>query len=162
VNGELHAAAALPSAKGTAVCADSRADLGVVAKIIISAPAGNRTPGDEIIAVLARCVGLHMIPSGFPFVTCNPICRSTWTLDYRHRKSSVSHSEARTSAKCKNFLFPQANVCEALISETNLESNLLFWSLFIVLSKSFRTGRMERELQMVQLSDTRCSYIAIL
>jgi hypothetical protein len=29
-------------------------------------------------------------------------------------------------------------------------------------SKSFRTGRLERELQMVQLSDTRCSCIAIL
>jgi hypothetical protein len=29
-------------------------------------------------------------------------------------------------------------------------------------SKSFRTGRLERELQMVQLSTTRCSYIAIL
>jgi hypothetical protein len=29
-------------------------------------------------------------------------------------------------------------------------------------SKSFRTGHLERELQMVQLSATRCSYIAIL
>jgi hypothetical protein len=29
-------------------------------------------------------------------------------------------------------------------------------------SKSFRTGRLERELQMLQLSATRCSYIAIL
>jgi hypothetical protein len=29
-------------------------------------------------------------------------------------------------------------------------------------SKSFRTDRLERELQMVQLSATRCSYIAIL
>jgi methylphosphotriester-DNA--protein-cysteine methyltransferase len=28
--------------------------------------------------------------------------------------------------------------------------------------KSFRTGRLERELQMAQLSTTRCSYIAIL
>jgi len=27
---------------------------------------------------------------------------------------------------------------------------------------SFRTGRLERELQTVQLSATRCSYIAIL
>jgi hypothetical protein len=30
------------------------------------------------------------------------------------------------------------------------------------ISKSFRTGRLERELQMIQLSATRCSYIAIL
>jgi len=29
-------------------------------------------------------------------------------------------------------------------------------------AKSFRTGRLERELQMVQLPATRCSYIAIL
>jgi hypothetical protein len=29
-------------------------------------------------------------------------------------------------------------------------------------SKSFRTGRLERELQMVQFSATCCSYIAIL
>jgi hypothetical protein len=29
-------------------------------------------------------------------------------------------------------------------------------------SKSFRTDRLERELQMVQLSATRCSCIAIL
>jgi hypothetical protein len=29
-------------------------------------------------------------------------------------------------------------------------------------SESFRTGRLERELQMVQLSATRCSCIAIL
>jgi hypothetical protein len=29
-------------------------------------------------------------------------------------------------------------------------------------SKSFRTGRLERELQMVQLSATRCSCIALL
>jgi hypothetical protein len=29
-------------------------------------------------------------------------------------------------------------------------------------SKSFRTGRLERELQMVKLSATKCSYIVIL
>jgi hypothetical protein len=29
-------------------------------------------------------------------------------------------------------------------------------------SISFRTGRLERELQMVQISATRCSFIAIL
>jgi len=29
-------------------------------------------------------------------------------------------------------------------------------------SKSFRTGRLERELQMVRLSATKCSCIAIL
>jgi hypothetical protein len=34
--------------------------------------------------------------------------------------------------------------------------------LYKSVSKSFRTGRLERELQMVQLSATRCSCIAIL
>jgi hypothetical protein len=34
--------------------------------------------------------------------------------------------------------------------------------LYEVVSKSFRTGRPERELQMVQLSAIRCSCIAVL
>jgi hypothetical protein len=34
--------------------------------------------------------------------------------------------------------------------------------LYDGVSKSFRTARLERELQMVQLSATRCNYIAIL
>jgi hypothetical protein len=38
---------------------------------------------------------------------------------------------------------------------------LLMRGLYDGVSKSFRTGRLERELQMVQLSATRCS-IAIL
>jgi hypothetical protein len=38
------------------------------------------------------------------------------------------------------------------------------WQEYIYngVTKSFRTGRLERELQMVQLSATRCSCIAIL
>jgi hypothetical protein len=36
------------------------------------------------------------------------------------------------------------------------------YDLYEDVSKSFRTGRLERELQMVQLSATRCSCIAIL
>jgi len=35
-------------------------------------------------------------------------------------------------------------------------------SIYEGVSKSFRTGRLERELQMVQLPTTRCSCIAIL
>jgi hypothetical protein len=37
-----------------------------------------------------------------------------------------------------------------------------YWTLYEVVSKSFRTGRLERQLQMVQLSATMCSCIAIL
>jgi hypothetical protein len=52
-------------------------------------------------------------------------------------------------------------------SETNSFPSLvsaysLMFSSYEVVSKSFRTGRSERELQMVQLSATRCSCIAIL
>jgi hypothetical protein len=36
------------------------------------------------------------------------------------------------------------------------------WTMYEGVSKSSRTGRLERELQMVQLSATRCSRIAIL
>jgi hypothetical protein len=38
----------------------------------------------------------------------------------------------------------------------------LLTSIYEAVSKSFRTGRLERELQMVQLSAIRCSCIAIL
>jgi hypothetical protein len=37
-----------------------------------------------------------------------------------------------------------------------------FFPIYEGVSKSFRTGRLERELQMVKLSATRCSCIAIL
>jgi hypothetical protein len=36
------------------------------------------------------------------------------------------------------------------------------FKLYEGVSKSFRTGRLDRELQMVQLSATRCSCISIL
>jgi hypothetical protein len=35
-------------------------------------------------------------------------------------------------------------------------------NIYKCVSRSFRTGRLERELQVVQLSATRCSCIAIL
>jgi hypothetical protein len=35
-------------------------------------------------------------------------------------------------------------------------------SVYKSVSKSFRTGRLERELQVIKLSATRCSCIAIL
>jgi hypothetical protein len=36
------------------------------------------------------------------------------------------------------------------------------WSMYEGVSKSFRTGRLERELKMLQLSATRFSFIAVL
>jgi hypothetical protein len=38
----------------------------------------------------------------------------------------------------------------------------IFGAPYEGVSKNFRTGRLERELQMVQLSATRCSWISIL
>jgi hypothetical protein len=39
---------------------------------------------------------------------------------------------------------------------------MLIYARYEAVSKSFQTGLLERELQMVQLSATRCSCIAIL
>jgi hypothetical protein len=41
-------------------------------------------------------------------------------------------------------------------------TGLLFHYAYEGVSKSFRTGHLERELQIVQLAATRCSCIAIL
>jgi hypothetical protein len=53
-----------------------------------------------------------------------------------------------------DFVFQEELYCTKLYSE--------IVSLYEVISKSFRTGRLQRELQMVQLSATGCSCIAIL
>jgi hypothetical protein len=51
------------------------------------------------------------------------------------------------------FIFPRLRVCS---STPELKCD------YEGVSKSFRTGRLERELQIVQLSATRCSWIAVL
>jgi hypothetical protein len=59
-------------------------------------------------------------------------------------------------------LFQMHSVCvDSLIDVTYAVLKLLVFEYEGVF-KSFRTGRLERELQMVQLSATRCSCIAIL
>jgi hypothetical protein len=50
---------------------------------------------------------------------------------------------------------------EAVNLADRIESTRLY-NTFEGVTKSFRTGRLEQELQMVQLSATRCSCIAIL
>jgi len=44
----------------------------------------------------------------------------------------------------------------------DLHSSLALMFKYVGVSESFRTYRLERELQMVQLSATMCSCIAIL
>jgi hypothetical protein len=59
-----------------------------------------------------------------------------------------------------------ADFCEAVCGYTSSKNKQLFKVIFCMtykdVSKSFRTGRLERELQMVHISATRCSCIAIL
>jgi len=50
---------------------------------------------------------------------------------------------------------------QILISSAFETIFLSHWTVYKGVSKSFRTGRLERALQMVQLSATRCSWIAL-
>jgi hypothetical protein len=60
-----------------------------------------------------------------------------------------------------NFVYSYLDSRQMCVNETRLHS-VIPWA-YECLSKSFRTGRrLERELQMVQLSATTCSCIAIL
>jgi hypothetical protein len=43
-----------------------------------------------------------------------------------------------------------------------IENKMSYLQVYGCVSRSFRTGRLERELQMLQLHATRCSCIAIL
>jgi hypothetical protein len=57
------------------------------------------------------------------------------------------------------------SVCDLLFyipHRTDRNKASMFSNIYEGVSRSFRTGRLERELQMVQLSATRCSCIAIL
>jgi hypothetical protein len=54
-------------------------------------------------------------------------------------------------------LYPLSGVCLAI-----LLSAIMYVSTYEGVSKSFRTGRLVRELQMVQLFATKCSCISIL
>jgi hypothetical protein len=63
------------------------------------------------------------------------------------------------------FIF-SCSVCPAVVSvrfHCFLEVTNIYPTFrnYVGVSKSFRTGHLERELQMVQPSATRCSYIAI-
>jgi hypothetical protein len=70
-------------------------------------------------------------------------------------------------------VFPRNGFCWHYLKSNHLSVSIRTWFLcwtkttnsrlkYEVVSKSFRTGRLEREVQMVQLSATRCSCITIL
>jgi hypothetical protein len=75
--------------------------------------------------------------------------------------SYVSHAAIpSTSAKCRSPLNrSRPNTCFLFILQLPTHLKHLRYE---GVTKSFRTGRRERVLQMVQLSATRCSSIAIL
>jgi hypothetical protein len=57
---------------------------------------------------------------------------------------------------------PKLEDRSTIIWHNNYIYNFYIGSMYDSVSKSFRTGSLERELQMVQLSATKCSCIAIL
>jgi hypothetical protein len=61
--------------------------------------------------------------------------------------------------ECDAWINPYVELGQILKECLQLFQNI---SLYEGVFKSFRTGRLQRELQMVQLSASRCSCIAIL
>jgi hypothetical protein len=102
---------------------------------------------------------------------------------FRNRTSSVPNHvvqfKCKLMSRCWSFMALHRLILKVLttVSEDSaasiftssskmkaVSSNMsLFWrGIYEGASKSFRTGRLERELEMVQLSTTRCICIAIL
>jgi hypothetical protein len=85
--------------------------------------------------------------------------------------SQKSATDIHTLSKCSLKLCDMLNaftnktllspLTVLIFSVKSLDGSQSTWQ-YEGVSKSFRTGRLERELQMVQLSATRCSCIAIL
>jgi hypothetical protein len=77
-------------------------------------------------------------------------------LKFAEGCSFIPHSEHMTAELRQTLFFFVLYECSSyLVVETPVR-------IYECVSKSFRTGRPERELQMVQLSVTRCDCIAIL
>jgi hypothetical protein len=67
------------------------------------------------------------------------------------------------TAPAENMDWKMGTLCEEeLLRSLQVVGNFGKRKIHEGVFKSFRTGRLERELQMVQLSATRCSCIAIL
>jgi hypothetical protein len=70
----------------------------------------------------------------------------------------VRHEFDYPQGKC---VFSSPTTFRLRTEHTSHRFNILKYT-YEGVSKSFRTGRLERELQIVQLSATRCSRVAIL
>jgi hypothetical protein len=93
---------------------------------------------------------------------------TAWTVDTTKRFTGKRNRQERSAAHFKK-MFPNSpgglrettkRFCTDGLLPAGNYSNM-FW-VYDGVSKSFRTGHLERELQMVQLSATRYSCIAIL
>jgi hypothetical protein len=95
-----------------------------------------------------------LMPCNFPWsLGINTFPNFNYQNPYWEANSRPAGKEISRFLWNPNFLY---HVDKTLPVDPNLSQ------IFEVVSKSFRTGRLERELQMIQLSATRCSYIAIL
>jgi hypothetical protein len=61
-----------------------------------------------------------------------------------------------------NYTLRHDAVCRSGSTDPRIVNFVSRWRKYDSVSKSFRTGRLERELQMVQLSATRCNRVAVL
>jgi hypothetical protein len=73
----------------------------------------------------------------------------TWNQDFGNVKWLLMQTEIHFV-----FFFYEEDHIKNNVTDCN--------NVYEDVSKRFRTGRLERELQMIQLSATRCSCIAIL
>jgi len=73
-----------------------------------------------------------------------------------------SHSPPYNHWNSKNAINNFSRCCVAYFSRFVSTAAGVVQSVYDSISKRFRTGRLERELQMVQLFATRCSCFAIL
>jgi hypothetical protein len=76
--------------------------------------------------------------------------------------SEFVKNENRFAGFVCSFIFTQCLPKESSLNSQDYDDCGGFKNVFEDVSKSFRTGRLERELQIIQLPTTRCSYIAIL
>jgi hypothetical protein len=97
--------------------------------------------------------------------TCN------WALDLPSTERNWWHFKVRTAAKILGRVSVSDLLCRVWLykkwisgARTDLSYTIYRYNarMYEGVSRSFRTGHLERELQMVQLSATRCSCIAIL
>jgi hypothetical protein len=75
-----------------------------------------------------------------------------WSATLHKAETQIFTNKHRTN----NVKFPSRSVNE----KSGVVATLYIGTAYKGVSKSFWTGRLERELQMVQLSATRCSCIA--